>query len=34
MLGKIGDRKNMLIDLENKLNAIDRAKQIKEEELR
>ena len=34
MLGKIGNRKEMLTDLESKLSAIDRARQTKEEELR
>lgn len=34
MLGKIGNRKEMLTDLEMKLSAIDRARQTKEEELR
>jgi pimeloyl-ACP methyl ester carboxylesterase/CheY-like chemotaxis protein/uncharacterized membrane protein YgcG len=34
MLGKIGNRKDMLFDLEKKLSAIDKARQVKEEELR
>ena len=34
MLGKIGNRKDMLTDLESKLSTIDRARQTKEEELR
>ena len=34
MLGKIGNRKDMLFDLEKKLGAIDKARQVKEEELR
>ena len=34
MLGKIGGRKEMLLDLEAKLSAIDKARQTKEEELR
>jgi hypothetical protein len=34
MLGKIGNRKDMLYDLEGKLSSIDKQRQIKEEELR
>jgi len=34
MLGKIGNRKDMLYDLERKLAAIDKSRQVKEEELR
>ena len=34
MLGKIGNRKDLLYDLEKKLSAIDKARQVKEEELR
>lgn len=34
MLGKIGNRKDMLGDLEKKLSTIDKARQAKEEELR
>ena len=34
MLGKISGRKEMLSTLEQKLNAVDKARQLKEEELR
>ena len=34
MLGKIGNRKDMLFDLEGKLSSIDKSRQLKEEELR
>jgi hypothetical protein len=34
MLGKIGNRKDMLYDLEKRLGSIDKARQLKEEELR
>ncbi len=34
MLGKIGNRKDLLDELERKLSSIDKARQVKEEELR